>query len=264
MGEASNELPPNCHPQVFLTSIAQKHNLKGIFYLDLWPVTGSMVVVNEPDLMNYISVTKSLPMHPMSEDFMTPIVGPHNIASTNGPVWKKLHNILAPAFSWSHIRNLSSVVLDETTTFRSSLDSLAESGNTFSMHETASHFIFDIIARVVYNFSLNAQRSGSQDLDDLKSLVHISQVQMGWNPIEKIKTMFLKKSLFRRIDKSVETMVKQRLEALSNDQIVPSKKNPNSILDLMLREHLEQNTSHTKGVKVTELPQEDMKLFTTK
>jgi cytochrome P450 len=264
MGEATNEVPPNCHPQVLFTSMARKYDLKGLFYLDLWPIADSMVVLNEPGLMNYITVTKPLPMHPISEEFMTPIVGPHNIASTNGPMWKKLHNIMAPTFSWSHIRNLSSVVLDETTTFRSSLDILAETGNTFSMSETASHFIFDIIARVVYSFSLNAQRSGSQDLDDLKSLVQISRVQMGWDPIAKIKIMFVKTSLFRRLNKSVEAQVKKRLQILANDQVVPSRKNPNSILDLMLREHLEQNLSHTKGRKVTELPAADMKLFTTK
>jgi cytochrome P450 len=264
MGEASKEVPPNCHPQVYFTSMARKYDLKGIFYLDLWPIANSMVVLTEPGLMSYITVTKPLPMHPMSEQFMTPIVGPNNIASSNGPMWKKMHNIMAPTFSWSHIRNLSSVVLDEATTFRSRLDSLAETGNTFSMSETASHFIFDIIARVVYSFSLNAQRSGSQDLDDLKSLVLISRVQMGWDPIAKLKISFRKTSLNRRLEKSVEAQIKRRFEVLANDQIVPSKKNPNSILDLMLREHLEQNLVHSKGVKVTELPPEDLKLFATK
>lgn len=48
MGEAAAEVPPNCHPQIYLTSIAHKYNLKGVFYIDLWPISEPMVVLTDP------------------------------------------------------------------------------------------------------------------------------------------------------------------------------------------------------------------------
>jgi cytochrome P450 len=264
MGEAAAEAPPDCHPQVYLTSIAQKYNLKGVFYIDLWPISTPMVVLIEPSIMTQVQVTNVLPMHPMSEDFMKPIVGPDNIASSNGAVWKLMHNNIAPAFSWSHIRNLSAVVIDECDTFRSRLDVLAETEKTFSMETVGSQLVFDVIARIVYSFSLNAQRKGSQDLEDLRGMVKLAHVQLSWNPISKFKAIFQRRALFRRLGVSVSTQIQQRLKVLTDDQIVPHRKNPHSILDLMLREHLAQEDSAGNKKNSTELSPEYMKLLITK
>src|SRR2546423_8428543 len=107
MGEVAATMPPNMHPQMYLTAIAQKYNLKGVFYVDLWPVAPSQVVLIEPDLMNQVTVTKPLPQHPMANEFLSPVVGENVIAAVNGPAWKKVHNAMAPAFSMTNVRNLT-------------------------------------------------------------------------------------------------------------------------------------------------------------
>ena len=214
--------------------------------------------------MHQIHITNPLPMHPMSENFMKPIVGPDNIASVNGPVWKTLHNSIAPAFAWSHIRNLSAVVIDECDTFRSRLDDLAKTKETFSMEEIASQLIFDVIARVVYSFSLNAQRSGSQDLNDLRGMVELAHLQLSWNPLAKVKAIFQRRAVFKRLGVSVGAQIKQRLKVLRDERIVPQRKNPYSILDLMLREHLAQEDSAGNKDNAAELSPEYHKLLITK
>ena len=175
MGEAAALLPPNTHPQAYITSIAQKYDLKDIFYIDLWPIADPQVVIFNPDLMTYVTVTKPLAMHPMADDFLGPIVGRGNVATSNGPVWKKVHNAMAPAFSWSAIRNTTGIIVEEGMHFRRTLDRLAQSGEAFSMEEKAAELIFDVIARLVFNFPLHAQTQKSSYLDNLREMVHLAE-----------------------------------------------------------------------------------------
>lgn len=63
MGEVAALYPPNCHPQAYLTTIAQKYDLKGIFYMDLWPVADPQVIVTDVDLMDQVHVKRAFPQY---------------------------------------------------------------------------------------------------------------------------------------------------------------------------------------------------------
>jgi cytochrome P450 len=262
MGEVSNTMPPNTHPQAYVTAIAQKYDLKGIFYLDLWPAADSMVVLTDPELMNKVTVVKSLPMHTMAEAFISPIVGRNVIATSNGAVWKKTHNAMAPAFSWSHIRNLMSVVVDECMLFRDTLDKLAQTGEVFSMEDTSAKLVFDVIARIVFNFPLHAQTKGSSYLTDLRDMIHLADAQLSWNPFVKIRAFFRRKTIFDRLQISIVGKIYERLNLLRSEKIVPSRKDPFSILDLMLREQVQEGVVNGKGSE--EIPPEYLELLVTK
>jgi cytochrome P450 len=264
MGEVSSTMPPNMHPQAYVTAIAQKYNLKGIFYLDLWPVADSMVVLTDPDLMNKVTVVKSLPMHTMAEAFISPIVGRNVIATSNGAVWKKTHNAMAPAFSWSHIRSLTGVVVDECMLFRSTLDKLAQTEEVFSMEETSAKLVFDVIARIVFNFPLHAQTKGSSYLEDLRDMIHLADAQLSWNPFVKIRAFFKRKTIFDRLQVSIVGKINERLNLLRSEKIVPSRKDPFSILDLMLREQAQEEGGNVNGKISEELTPEYLELLVTK
>jgi cytochrome P450 len=240
MGEASSTLPPNCHPQAYVTAIAQKYNLKGIFYLDLWPIADSMAVLTDPDLMDEVTVVKPLPIHPMAEDFISPVVGKNVIATTNGTKWKKMHNAMSPAFSWSHIRSLADVIVEECLIFRATLDKLAQSGEVFSMEETSAKLIFDVIGRIVFNIPLHAQTKGSSYLKDFRDMIHLADAQFSWSPLVKISAFFKRKTIFNRLQVSIVGKINERLGLLRSEGIVPSRKDPYSMLDLMLREHVRE------------------------
>ncbi|KAF4551552.1 Cytochrome P450-like protein 61 [Elsinoe fawcettii] len=242
MGEAAALFPPNTHPQFYMTYIARKYNLKGIFYLDLWPVADPQVVIIDPDLMNRVNVNLSLPMHQMSEDFMRPVVGPDSIATTNGTLWRKTHNAMAPALSLHNVRNMSSVIADETEIFRSTLDRLAESGETFSFDETTTKLVFDVITRLVFNFSLNAQTTGSQTLTDLRGMIYFAGQQLSWNPLVLISCWWKRRPVLRRINEAVTQKLQERKDLMIKEKIAVDRRNPYSILDLMLREYLPQSS----------------------
>jgi len=264
MGEAASIHPPNNHPQAYLTTIAQKYDLKGIFYMDLWPVAESQVVVTDVELMDQVHTKRAFPQHKMSDDSMAPIVGRNSIATANGNVWRTLHNAMAPALAPSHVKNLISVMTEETMTFRDTLDGLAKSGEVFSMEETAAKLIFDVIGRIVFHFPLHAQTRDSPYLTDLREMIHLTEEQLSLNPIIKIKIFFKRQAILRRLNASISNQIMERYRLLREDNIVPSKKDPYSILDLMLREHVRQDESELKGKKAAELSSDYLELLITK
>ena len=266
MGEVAAAFPPNTHPQAFYTTIAQKYNLKGLFYMDLWPLAPPAVVLNDAGLSEQVTVVQTLRQHKAVDDFLAPILGRDVIAAANGPVWKKLHNAMAPAFSWSHIRSLTGVIVEEGTHFRDTLDGLVKSGEVFSMEETAMKLIFDIITRIVFNFSLNAQTegsAGSSTLNDLREMIHLAESQLSFNPFVHLVTFFKRRSVLYRIHRLMLEKVRERLALLRTGNIVPSRKDPESILDLMLRDHVQGDLSK-KGGGIYDLPPEYTKLLLSK
>jgi cytochrome P450 len=264
MGEVAGTMPPNTHPQAYLTAIAQKYDLKGIFYLDLWPMAYSQVVLAHPEPMDQVTVVKTLPIHIMADDFLAPIVGRNSIAGANGVIWKKTHNAMAPAFSWSHIRNLTSVMADEAMHFRHALDRHARTGDVFSMEEAAAALVFDVIARIVFNFPLHAQTKGSLYLDDLQAMIRLAEAQFSWNPLVRIAAFFERRTILRRLDASIVSKIEERLGLLRRESIVPSRKDPFSILDLMLRERLQEDGPDMKGRSGEDLTPEYLELLVTK
>ncbi|KAM6536296.1 hypothetical protein FALCPG4_002305 [Fusarium falciforme] len=255
MGEISALMPPNCHPQMYFTEMARRYNLDGIFYVDLWPVGPGSCLVTDPDLLDQITVRKILPHHPMAEDFLSAMIGRGSIGGANGALWKRLHSAMNPAFSWTHIRHLTGLFVDECVQFRKNLDKLAATGEVFSMEHLSARLIFDVIARIVFNFPLHAQTTGSQDLEDLRELILLvegqSDITIAYNPVEQIKRWWRRRQVLGRLHPSILGKIHERFEMLVNEKIVPSRKDPNSILDLMLREHVDQEGMTKENAKLS-------------
>lgn len=202
-------------------------------------------------------------MHPMANEFLEPMVGKDVIATVNGPTWKKLHNAMIPAFSWSHIRCLTPVFVDECIQFRRTLDRLSMTRELFSMDENGAKLVFDIIGKVLFNMSLNAQTQGSSCLADLREMIRLAENQLSWNPFVRIHMFFRRRVILRRLNPSVIAQIKERFDLLRRDQVVPSKKDPYSILDLMLREEL-QAVGDSKEKSAEEIAPEWLDLLLSK
>lgn len=143
-----------------------------------------------------------------------------------------------PSFASGHVKNLSTLIVEECMTFRETLRRLAKEGKPFDMEVKGAELVFDVIARIIYAFPLEAQRKGSQTLSDLREVVHLVEAGLSMNPLDKIKAWLKKDKLTKRLDAAVRTVIHERFDALKHDKIVPSRKNPYSTLDLMLREQL--------------------------
>ncbi|KAG4221921.1 hypothetical protein PC116_g29603 [Phytophthora cactorum] len=213
--------------------------------------------------MDAVQVTRVYNQHQLAQDVLTSVLGENIVAAANGPVWKKLHNAMAPAFLPSHVRTLAGLVADETMIFRETLKKLASSRQVFSAEHELSKLIFDIIGRVVFNFPLHAQTKGSSYHEDLKQTIQLLNQQISRNPLVKLQVALKKWSVRKRVDASVAAKIQERLAALRNENIVPSRKDPFSILDLMLRETVLRDGTK-KGSEAVELPEGELELLVTK
>lgn len=245
MGEISQKFPPNCHPQLLLTELSRKYNLPPVFYIDLWPAADPMVVLCDVEAMNYVQVLKPLHQHPSVDDFLAPMIGHNVIAAANGPTWKMLRNAMNPSFAPAHVKGLSGVIVEECLTFRETLSKLARTGEVFNMEDIGAALIFDVISRIVFNFPLEAQKKGSQALDDLRELVRLTEAGMSLNPLDKVRVWWRRGAVKKRLNREVRSKILERYELLREEKVVPSRKDPYSTLDLMLREQL----MHSEGVR---------------
>lgn len=263
MGEVAAQFPPNCHPQAYITAIAQQYGLKGVFYLDLWPIADPQVILLEPELMDQIQVTRSFDQHRIGADLLGAIVGKDVVATANGPVWKKLHNAMAPSFQMSHVRTLTGLMASEIMLFRDTLKKLASSGEVFSLEKEASKVVFDVIAQIVFNFPLHAQTTGSRDLDDLREVTDLVAQAISMNPLVKLKVFFKKFAVTRRVNASIAAKIHERFAVLKDEKIIPSRKDFLSTLDLMLRETLLKDVTGDSA-KAAVIPPEEMALLVPK
>lgn len=257
VGEVTASLPPNCHPQVFMTEMARRYDLQGVWYLDLWPLSYPQVVLTEPELMDDVQVAQALSQHPLSETVLGSLVGKGSVATANGEPWKAAHKAIAPAFSNSHIRSLTGVMAEELTTFRGTLQKLAASGEVFSMEAELSKAVFDIIGRTVLNMPLNAQTTGSRYFDHVAELVEIAGESTSMNPLVHLRNYFRLLPLTKRLNGSLLEKIQERLTLFRTQKMVPSRKDPLSIMDLMLRETVIQDEVNAGEKKALDYISED-------
>ncbi|KAI2632641.1 hypothetical protein GGS26DRAFT_84965 [Hypomontagnella submonticulosa] len=88
MSEIAAESLPNNHPQNHITAIAQKYDMKGIWYLDLWPIADPQVILTQPELIDAVQVTRvyNQVQHRLAQETLA--LGDDVVAPVNGPVWK--------------------------------------------------------------------------------------------------------------------------------------------------------------------------------
>lgn len=243
MRDIAASMPRNCMPQLYYTEIAHRYNIQGIFYLDLWPIAPGLAIITDPSLIDQAPIPKPLSPHPMTDVFMKPMVGKGNISAKAGSEWKKLHNAISPAFSTAQTRNLISVMINEIMLLRKRLDELSVTGEVFSMEKLMGRAIFGIVSHHVLNDKSYAQRRGSQDLADMRELIDLAREEgdpgVAYSPFVQIPRRLRRRRVCARLEASILDVIHKRFRDLVSEGVIPSRQNPTSILDLMLREHVE-------------------------
>ncbi|KAI5860390.1 cytochrome P450 [Durotheca rogersii] len=194
---------------------------------------------------------------------MKPLVSDNVIMTANRPIWKKLHSAIASAFLASHIRTQAGLTADETMLFRKRLQQLSKGSEVFSIEDEAAKLVFDIVRHIVFNFPPNAQTEGCSYLEGLKETIELFNAQLSKNPLIKLKATTRTEWVGKRVDISIAAKTCERFAALRSEIIVRSRKDPLSILDLLLRETVLQAGTE-KGEKAVELPAGGLKLLLTK
>jgi cytochrome P450 len=259
MGEAVALFPPKTHPMYLLTYLAQKHSLPEIFYLDLWPIAPPQMIIISGEAAAQVSTLRPYPINTYVRDLLTPIIAQNIIPTANGSLWKMLHHILGPAFVPRYIKTLLGSITDEALSFHETLKVLANK-EAFSMEEELSKVLFDIIGSIVFGFPLDAQKSGSQILTDLKYLLGSFQVSFStWNPITKFRIRLKQRGATKRVNSYIEDKARERFAVMKDEKEPPTRRNASSILDRVLLEKIQDG-----GDRKEELDAEYLQLVVDK
>jgi cytochrome P450 len=240
-GETWNLFPKGPHIQVATTTLSEKYRLPGLWYLDLWPLGPCLLVITDPELALLVTGRKNHPKHPAISQFMDPVLGAGNIVTGNGPVWKAAHNMLAPAFAPSHVRDMTSMLAKDVMVFHSVLQKYAASGKKFCLENELRNLIFDITGTAVFETSPGAQKEKSTLLNYFTEATESNYVVQGTrNPFIWIPARREMQAAVRAMDRILKDLIRERFKKLQHDESNLSNKRGLCIMDLMLREHMDE------------------------
>ena len=146
------KLPRSAHYQNALGDIAREHFSKeGLFYLDLWPVSGLFLVVVSPNVAAQMHANPAMSMQRPSllPRFFKPICGGPNMFDLPEKEWRPWRAIFSKGFSADHVLSLVPGMVDETTVYCSTLRTLALKKTMFYLDTTTLRFTIDVIGKTV-------------------------------------------------------------------------------------------------------------------
>lgn len=236
--------PENSNYQIWVTTWVQKYpdlRKEGLFYIDLWPLGPSQVVVTDPDLARHFVTPNMYPKHSVQKLALDPVVGEGGMISSNGPHWKYLHKTIAPAFSVTNVRALTPMIAEQVMAFRAVVDNLAESGEVFKMEGIVTALAFDIVMKISFGKSLDAQTKGNEALDALKAMTSVYHNERDtMNPFTRWKWRSVRLRNRAILDPYVRNLINDHWAKLTRDTTDLKIKSGNPVVDLLMRDRIDE------------------------
>ncbi|KAJ6020568.1 cytochrome P450 [Penicillium herquei] len=215
-GDVIKLFPENTALSVFYTTIAQKYELRGIFYLDLWPFSHPQMVLIAPDTADLVTVTKHYPLHDEVPRFLGALIGEKSVGAADGEPWKILHRIIAPGFRPSSVKSMMSIITDQTMElFHPALKLYASNGEVFSMEKAAGQLIFSISCKTILGTSLSKDKINIllRDIGHILDYAQLISLTSGTNPVKKWTIWWRKRQAAQRIDKFLRFFIEEHYSA---------------------------------------------------
>ncbi|OAX83193.1 hypothetical protein ACJ72_02448 [Emergomyces africanus] len=216
-----------------LITISREYDLPDLFYIDLWPFAHPMVVLCTPELAAQITTEQAFPKDPAVSEFLSPFLGKSSIISVNGPKWKTLHSIFAPAFAPAYIRTLTDGMVDEVLIYHDNLCQLAKSKESFSMSALNVDLTFNVIGRAVFNSPFHGEE-GRELVNNFKNGLDYAFDGL-LNTRKWLLNMVPKWILVWKVNRYIEKKVIKRFDELKKEEASSVKKSK-TIMDLVLRQ----------------------------
>lgn len=120
---------------------------RGIFYLNLWPFSKTVMIVANP--FTAVQIEKAFLDKPRSiTDIMEIINGGPSLMTMHGDAWKKWRGLFNPGFASGYITELAPAIADEVVILCRLLQEKARENEIFQLEEYTLRLTFDVISRV--------------------------------------------------------------------------------------------------------------------
>lgn len=146
-------LPKDAHYQYMFADIAREHfQSEGMFYIDLWPASGMMIIVTSPLVAAQVAQTNTEICYErafMLRRFFKPIAGGPNLFDMTQREWRPWRAIFNKGFSTEQVTSLVPHVLRETEVYKQRLRDLARKQEMFYLDLVTLRFTMDVIGQTI-------------------------------------------------------------------------------------------------------------------
>lgn len=133
--------------------IAHEHfSDTGVYYIDLWPASGMMLIVTSPLVATQVAQTNKTLFSDrafMLQRFFKPIAGGPNLFDMPEREWRPWRQVFNKGFSDEHVTGLIPHVVKETRVFEETLEGLARTGEMLDLDLVTLRFTMDIIGQTI-------------------------------------------------------------------------------------------------------------------
>ena len=151
--KAIDALPEKGHYQYAFGDIAQHYfSNEGVFYLDLWPVSGLFLVVVSPQVAVQCTQTNSklaIDKPALLPRFFKPITDGPSLFDMPEREWKPWRATFNKGFSPDHILSLVPDMAKETSVYCRTLRNCSQRGDLVHLDTITLRFTMDLIGRTI-------------------------------------------------------------------------------------------------------------------
>ena len=145
-----DKLPGDAHAFLPFGQMAREYH-GGMFYLDLWPFMGPLLVCTSATAaIEATQKTVLAAKKPISlEKWFRSISGGPNLFTMEEDEWRFWRNIFNPGFSQSHLNSLVPDIVHEVKAYRNTLLKYANTKKMILLDEVTLWFTMDMIGAIV-------------------------------------------------------------------------------------------------------------------
>jgi hypothetical protein len=162
-------------------NIRRKYNMPSVFYLDLWPILPSIMVVAEPAVAKHMTQIKPQPRERFSPNLFSPLLTAEFILAVEQKNWKKENPALNAALTSTRVNEATSLLFPSLHSLRSRLHSIYQSGQHYPIKDLLISYIIEVgcVIQLGGSFDLLAETS------TLDPIIKRSLDTMRWNPVKR-------------------------------------------------------------------------------
>lgn len=145
-------LPSGAHYHYAFGEIARQHFTKeGLYYIDLWPLSGLFLITISLDVAVQTTQTSTLACKrpTLLPRFFKPIAGGSNLFDLSEKEWKPWRTVFNKGFSTDHVLSLVPNMTKITSIYCDTLRELAQKGDMFYLDPVTLRFTMDMIGKTI-------------------------------------------------------------------------------------------------------------------
>ena len=204
--------------------------LPEVFYLDMWPFGPEFIMCTGPDATAFPTTTNVFAQADVVTNFFAQSVGTTFIEATNGPLWRELHQMMAPGLTPSATKTYHDAIIDEAKRLHDQVHQYTVSGEIADMTAELGRYPFAVIWHVLFG-----EKASTSELYDItKRLADITQAVPKLNPITNLFEKREKAIIVRRLEAEIDKITRARFTEMKALKVLPTRTTATCLLDRML------------------------------